>query len=444
MKHTAVYLLIALLAIFMLTISAFAADAVSFDLDELDMTISLPADYVAFTRDISDSDPNLSAYGLTKDGLYSLMTSNGMYLDAWDVNVDHEITVTMTENTVADLNQYTDESLSDFVSNMKSEYQNSGITFIKSEIYKHNQVKFIKIYFSRPNGDITAYGVQYLTIYASKSISIYMHSYLGKIGESEENIQKSIVDSIKFGTDPQSSAVAASTGDRDQLLDAVMDGNITAIITIIGIDIIATIFLYSLPIIIYRYAVKKSPVENKKAIKITVTYGIAAFIFVSVLKILFNGNGLAGRSILLWTAVNYRVLISGANKSARVPSQKIEPKVYKDKIVKKLKPDKRCPVCGCYITNPTGACNACGYMPTTNVKTAVQNKVNTPLNNSAKTQLENIKKSNTTIINKNSTSYSKNDNVKRKYLFFNIIVGIIFVVLILLLISLIYSIIVPK
>ena len=557
MKHKAIYFLTVLFAIVMLTISAFAADTVSFDLDELDMTIALPADYVVFTRDISDSDPNLSAYGLTKDGLYSNMVSNSQYLDGWDTNADHEIIVTMTENTIADLNQYADESLSDFVSYIKSEYQNFGITFIKYEIYKHNQAKFIKIYCSGLNGDSTAYGVQYLTIYASKSIAITMQSYSGEIGDSEENILKSIVDSIKFGTDPQTagsepaltpafqyndaetgvsftvpanwseepfyeekeflevkfirypeevicimygsmdawskmsdiekslytrsdintslftkadmaeflgvseddvdlitysgdeyyrteitqsassygvdiygtltylihiengymfffqygrdassehsdegyddfeslmwsvrykssdSTAAASTGNRDLLLNSVMDGNIIEIIIIIGIDIIATIFLYTLPIIIYRYAVRKLPVEKGKAIKITIIYGIAAFIFMSVLITLLNENGAAGGSIILWSFVNYRILISGANKSAGVPSQENEPEAYKDKKVKKLTSDKRCPVCGCYINNPIGVCNACGYMPFKETKESSQVAEIKPNNNSA-------------------------------------------------------------
>ena len=59
-----------------------------------------------------------------------------------------------------------------------------------------------------------------------------------------------------------------------------------------------------------------------------------------------------------------------------------EPEVYKDKIIKKLKSDKRCPVCGCYITNPTGACNACGYMPLKETKESSQVAEIEPNNNS--------------------------------------------------------------
>ena len=51
---------------------AFAANS-TYELDELGMSIELPSDHVVFTRDIKANDPNLSAYGLTKDGLSSLM-----------------------------------------------------------------------------------------------------------------------------------------------------------------------------------------------------------------------------------------------------------------------------------------------------------------------------------------------------------------------------------
>ncbi|MFR8332325.1 MAG: hypothetical protein ACLU9S_08145 [Oscillospiraceae bacterium] len=57
---------------------AFAANT-TYELDELGMSIEFPSDHVVFTRDIKANDPNLSAYGLTKDGL-SLLNAGAKYL----------------------------------------------------------------------------------------------------------------------------------------------------------------------------------------------------------------------------------------------------------------------------------------------------------------------------------------------------------------------------
>ena len=77
------------------------------------------------------------------------------------------------------------------------------------------------------------------------------------------------------------------------------------------LNLIATIVVYSLPIIIYRYAIRKEPMERKKAKRITIIYGICAFIVMSAATFVINGSGVAGGAIFLWSWVNYRVLTGG-------------------------------------------------------------------------------------------------------------------------------------
>lgn len=77
------------------------------------------------------------------------------------------------------------------------------------------------------------------------------------------------------------------------------------------LSLLITITIYSVPIIIYRYCVLKRPVERDKAKKITVIYGITAFIAMSVLIFAINGSGVAGGAIILWSWVNYKVLTNG-------------------------------------------------------------------------------------------------------------------------------------
>lgn len=77
------------------------------------------------------------------------------------------------------------------------------------------------------------------------------------------------------------------------------------------LSLLITIAIYSVPIIIYRYGIVKKPVEKARAKKITIIYGIIAFIVMSALIFVINGSGAAGGAILLWSWVNYKVLTGG-------------------------------------------------------------------------------------------------------------------------------------
>lgn len=202
MKRILTTLLIFCFVLCLLPVSAFASTR-TYDLDELGMSIELPSDHVVFTRDIKANDPNLSAYGLTKDGLSSLMQERSIYLNAWDEDINYEIIITMMDSPLADYNLLSDTTLAAVVSSFETEYAGAGITFIRSDIYQHSQAKFAKIYISQPNNGETAYGLQYNTVYNDKAINITMQSYSGKIDSNKESILKKIVDTVHFDTDPQ-------------------------------------------------------------------------------------------------------------------------------------------------------------------------------------------------------------------------------------------------
>ena len=201
-KSPVIYMLCVLMLL--LPISAFATNTNEYILDELGLTVSLPSDYVAFTHNIHADDPNLHAYGLTSEGLSALMRERNIYLNAWDREVNQEILVTRIDSPlIKDFNLFSDTVLSTMATSFISEYKNIGITVIKHEIYQHTQAKFIKLYISQRNADLTVYGLQYYTVYAGSAINITMQSFTGEISHSQEAVHKSIVDSAIFDTAPQ-------------------------------------------------------------------------------------------------------------------------------------------------------------------------------------------------------------------------------------------------
>ena len=208
MRKSFIALCLFLIIGIVLPTAVYAADT-TYSLDEADVDISLPSDYIVFTRDIRDDDPNLAAYGLTKEDLSSLMLSGNIYLDAWDKKVQHEILVTMTNYPYVDFSQYDDAELLSLASTFTAKYEDNGITCTKTEVYEHEHRKFTKIYVNQPYKGGTAYGVQYGTTQNGKAIFITLHSNIGTFGADEETLLRTVVDGAEFTAGPQATQTAA-------------------------------------------------------------------------------------------------------------------------------------------------------------------------------------------------------------------------------------------
>ena len=76
-RKTVLFILIAALLAF----AVHAADTVNIRLDELGMSLDVPADCSVFTRNMSPDDPALAEYGIDLEQLNQLMAERSIYLD---------------------------------------------------------------------------------------------------------------------------------------------------------------------------------------------------------------------------------------------------------------------------------------------------------------------------------------------------------------------------
>lgn len=87
-------------------------------------------------------------------------------------------------------------------------------------------------------------------------------------------------------------------------------------------DLIITFAVYSLPICIYRYFIRKATVEPAKAWIIVFVYAlIALFAMIALADILSGGKAKVGGALALWSFINYKILTKGKSK----PRQNEEP-----------------------------------------------------------------------------------------------------------------------
>ncbi len=195
-RTTSLTVLLMLLLQMLLLRNALGANV--WTLDELGLSLELPENYVVFTRDIRENDPNLAEYGLTKKDMDNVMRSGNIYLNAWDEDVSHEIVVTMIESSFPDFSGLSDTALLALVSLTVEPYEAAGATLNGYEIYQHDQTKFIKLYLDQQNAGTLVHTVQYYTTVSKKAINITMHYYAGEVDAYNERVLQDIVDSAVF------------------------------------------------------------------------------------------------------------------------------------------------------------------------------------------------------------------------------------------------------
>ena len=188
----------------------------TYKMDELGLEVSFPSDFTVITEDISSSDPIFDRLGTTKSALISKFKSGNIYMNAIPNNSStEEIVVTMTNGVFDNLSVFSDGTLKTLASSLTKEYENYGITVTKYDIYQHSQAKFIRIYFTDTAN--SAYGLQYYTNYGAKAMNFTMRSYNGPISSRQESTIKTVVDSIKYNTDPPSNDPPKQTNSIEYL-----------------------------------------------------------------------------------------------------------------------------------------------------------------------------------------------------------------------------------
>ncbi len=176
------------------------ANSSKYTISELGIDLTIPLGYKVITR---DTPPNASVFEdlkRTKSEVIEQFETSNIYLNAISSDSSEEIVVTMTESGLSDFNLISDFSLDTLASAIVKQYTDYGITVSKYEVYQHSQAKFIKVYFS--NTSNSACGLQYYTAYDNKAMNFTLRSYKGYITSTQENTIKSVVDSIKFETEP--------------------------------------------------------------------------------------------------------------------------------------------------------------------------------------------------------------------------------------------------
>ncbi len=185
--------------------SAPVPDTASYDLPELDMTISSPKGWYVFTQEVKDGAAELELAGIDGKGIAERFKENGIFLQMEDAISDAGIIVTMTGSKnsrgIYDFSSLTDEEIvAEAEAIMKEGEDQAGeqAVFSRCNVYTHNQAKFAECAFTRQNNGMAEYGVKYITIKNGRTIDITLRSSESSISKSLAQTMKGTIDSITF------------------------------------------------------------------------------------------------------------------------------------------------------------------------------------------------------------------------------------------------------
>lgn len=193
-------LMIILLSAF--TVCASKTDIESiYYLEELGITIYTPLYDAVATRDVNKMDITQEEYEEMIDffekenlhffGYSSLFSASSQ----WYYDYYTELYIYGYDSSTLSLSSYSDAFLEKNIDQFNSDWEDAGLTVVKSEIYESYDTKYILSHIKDTEGN---YAINYHTIENYKSIDIILWSYNGEPSSNAKTDLVSIINSIEF------------------------------------------------------------------------------------------------------------------------------------------------------------------------------------------------------------------------------------------------------
>ncbi len=323
-------------------------DYITYSINELDMTIDFPASLYVFTRTIDPIDPGLALFNLEKEWLETFFQENNVYLNAISDKVTYEYYVEMTADPeiqgILDFSACNDSYLQTFIKNSKPLYQKSGENYLSTEIYRTEQTAYLKSNSEYNVNGIAVNCISYFTIEDGAAYSIFLLSYdQAPIAEREALLTKAVdsaaIPGLSATEDPDTTPSLVSPSpitSPSPVTSPSLNPSASAEPTqtsepsgpenqnlpfwlLLVIYLGATLMLVTVPIIIYRYIIRRSAVSKKIAVLIALIYGTITCIAIAF-YIYFTGHIYLISGAIIWSLVNYFILSRGKVKAKPLPS----------------------------------------------------------------------------------------------------------------------------
>ncbi len=196
-----------LIFLFVLLLCASVCAAGTYHLDDLGMSVDIPMGYNVISRNMAADDPALALFDMDSAEITQLLKEGNIYLDVLNEDSAFEFLVTMTPNTVKNLDQFDEESLAALEDTMKEQYEAMGITVKEVDRRTVGQNTFFRLHGTNSDSGFEMQVLQYYTLHNFQAINLTLHYEGTEIPENYQAFAEDVLASVRF--DDEAAAAAA-------------------------------------------------------------------------------------------------------------------------------------------------------------------------------------------------------------------------------------------
>ncbi len=176
------------------SVTVFAASE-TYDVKELNMTLSVPNDMLAVMRESEKTDSFFSNFDLDYEDFMNSFENNGIYFQAVKQDASLTLTVTMSEDKnskkIDNYNSLKDSELKDIM----NKYLNDQ-AYKSGALVKCNNLKYIYLTLKTKSGKKTIYAQQYCTVVNGMNILLTLDAPAGKkLKSADTEMFKEVINS---------------------------------------------------------------------------------------------------------------------------------------------------------------------------------------------------------------------------------------------------------
>ena len=289
-----------------------AEEGQTYTLEDIGLTVTLPDELIVLGPDIlpAETAAERLEYPIEEiEDWYTNLEALDIRLAAvpWGVNWELDLGTTYSEEfSQDDFRKIPESARQSLVDEAMGNSGQNGLYWESASLYETDQALFVRLAGFHEDG---LQALRYYTVRAGWDIRFDLISY-DEIDKWQEDILVDMLDTARFTKETE------VTPDQSylQMLDYI--AWVVPWPVIFLLDILVAMLYYCLPMLIYRFVVRRSPMERKKARKLVLIWQIAVFLIVTMLlRWIFKTNLSAG---WLWTVVygfvNYFLLTRGGKK----------------------------------------------------------------------------------------------------------------------------------
>lgn len=290
--------------------------------DEFGVLVVLPDEFQFVTRNSSEEECS-DVYGISKEEVLDFLTGNDSYLQGYNDETGYYMRLEVLQNSAQDYNAYTDSELfqhgKELVAQDEEDNSDEDTTFSGIEVYTGAQgQKYLiwRVDYKKNDGS-DAVAIANRTCLNGVQYSFYVWPYDGNSTEAAKKEVLGILDKVEY---PQSAVAPVQPGTQpEQQGDIAVPGSAQAIGNSPLVTVLSTliaVMVYLLPIVIYRYLIRKKPLKQGSALPVTLLYGTVALLIVAILGYTMGVSPLVAVVVLFCSVLVYLMLRSGRGAAA--------------------------------------------------------------------------------------------------------------------------------